>query len=247
MNKFKTLLFFVGLSAIIMSCGDKDDPAPKLEDVQFGLFEEGQTISVPQGIATSSDSHAKAVASTLAQMNVQSYSALFTIPDNANKIDGPIEAANGRMNTNTVTYEWTYDGDAIAYQISELDDSYFFELFIKNAGDDAYYKWFEGTQAKDGKSGSFVILEPSGTTRVVQLEYSFEFRSDGVFFMEYSVPSQDFYWQALVNADNSGSMKYLQGTTVLQEYTWDAAGNGTWTEYDSDGTIVDSGTWTAGS
>lgn len=239
----RNLFVFLFVSAVAISCGDKDDPQPaKLEDVKLGVFET--EITVPEGLKNSTDEHAQTVNEFISQLSQTSnYSAYFEVPEGATKLSGPIQGANGRMNGNVVTYEWAYQGGAIAYQITELDETYLFELFFRTE-DSPYYKWFEGEQTKDGKSGSFVMFNYSDNTVVFQ--YDYEHRNDGSFFLEYDLAGM-YSLQMLVNADKSGYIKSFSSDVISFEYNWDTAGNGTWIEYDESGNQVSTGSWTAGS
>lgn len=239
----RNLFVFLFVSAVAISCGDKDDPQPvKLEDVKLGVFET--EITVPEGLTASTDEHAQAVNDFISQISLtSSYSAYFEVPEGATKLSSPVVGANGRLNGNIVTYEWAYQGGAIAYQITELDEAYLFELFFKT-DDSPYYKWFEGEQAKDGKSGSIVMFNYTDDTVVFQ--YDYEYRSDGSFFLQYDLYGM-YSLQMLVNADKSGYIKSFSSDVISFEYNWDAAGNGNWIQYDESGTQVSTGSWTAGS
>lgn len=243
-TKLKSL-FLLLLAVAAISCGDKDDPAPAqdLKELELTIFEESQKIAVPEGLQSSSDPYAQQVNSMISSISVNSYSAMFTVPDGATQLSEPIEAANGRTNGSSVTWEWSYQGGSIAYQITELDDSYFFEMFFKTDGE-PYYKWFEGEQSKDGRSGSFLILDHTSDTRTVLLTYNYEIRADGSFYLEYISFTQTLKIE--VAADKSGSISQFNGASIMYEYTWAADGSGTWTEYDETGAVVEEGSWTAG-
>lgn len=235
------------LALVAVSCGDKDDPEPSLEEVELAVFSEETKVAIPEGLKNSSSSEAQAVSSMIESMtsSIGAYSSLFTIPDGATKLSSPIEAANGRMAANSVTYEWSYQDGAVAYQITELSDSYFFEIFFKEAGG-PYYKWFEGTQAKDGKSGSFVMLDFTVDTRVEILTYEYEIRNDGSIYGEYNYPSWGYSFIFEVMADGSGYIKSYDNDVIQVEYIWSADGSGNWTYYDESGAVSSTGSWTAG-
>lgn len=235
------------LALVAVSCGDKDDPEPSLEEVELAVFSEENKVAIPSGLKNSSDAKAQQVSQMIEGMTstIGSYSSLFNMPDGAAKVNNPIEGANGRMNGNTVTYEWSYQDGAVAYQITELDDSYYFEYFFKEAGG-PYYKWFEGTQAKDGKSGSFAMLDFTVDTRVEVLTYEYEIRNDGSFYGKYNYTLAGYSFIFEVKADGSGYLKSYNGTAVQIEYLWNADGSGSWTYYNEDGTINSDGIWSAG-
>lgn len=242
----KNLFVLFCLAFIAVSCGDKDDPAPALEEVELAVFSEENKVNIPAGLKNSTDSEAQAVSAMIESMtsSIGAYSALFDMPDGATKVS-PIEAANGRMNANMVTYEWAYQGGAVAYQITELDDSYYFEYFFKEDGG-PYYKWFEGTQTKDGKSGSFVMLDFYASTRVEVFTYEYEVRNDGSVYGEYNYPSFGYSFIFEVKADGSGYIKSYDGTNLQVEYLWNVDGSGSWTYYDETGAVSSTGSWTAG-
>ncbi|MBL6446264.1 hypothetical protein JMN32_08090 [Fulvivirga sp. 29W222] len=242
----KFLVLFC-LALVAVSCGDKDDPEPSLEEVELAVFSEENKVFIPEGLKNASDSEAQAVSAMIESMtsNIGAYSSLFTIPDGATKLASPIEAVNGRMYTNMVTYEWSYQGGSIAYQITEQDNAYFFEIFFKETGG-PYYKWFEGTQAKDGKSGSFAMLDIEAASRVEVFTYEYEIRNDGSIYGEYNYPSFGYSFVFEVLADGSGYIESYENDLLQVEYMWSANGSGSWTYYDESGNVSSSGTWTAG-
>lgn len=237
MKKFRNLLILSGLLIAAISCSDKDEPTP-LKDVEFGLFEE--SIEVPQSMQTSDNQYAQNVNHLISSINPAFYSSFFTVPEGATRVNGTITASNARTSANVVTYEWSSQDMSIAYQITEQTDSYFYEIFIKYDSNADYKKWYEGGQAKDRKSGYFVILDPYATDRSVEIRYDYEIKSDNSFYIEYSSSTDNL--QVLIRADKSGYIKRLENNKVVEEYIWDGTGKGSWTRYNSDGT-VDKVTW----
>ncbi|MEX2336680.1 MAG: hypothetical protein WD555_05360 [Fulvivirga sp.] len=192
-------------------------------------------MAVPEAMASSDNEYAMQVNSMITDIAIGEYSSFFVVPAGATKIDQSISAANARTSVNTVTYEWTSQQGSIAYQITEQTDSYFYEVFIKSAGQE-YYKYYEGEQAKDRKSGHFIVLNPSSDVRSVMIRYDYEIRSDNSLFIKYAFPEQNYNLEILFKADKSGYIKSLLGEDVKVEWNWDGAGNGSRIQYNEDGT-----------
>lgn len=244
--KIREISFVLMLMAALVpgACSDDDSggPGPGLSEVDLLFFEEGGIVTVPEAMASSGDTHAAVASAYVYQFNVVSiYGAFFNVPEGATTSD-PVTAPNSRVSANTTTYVYSYDGNEIAYQITDQGDSYYFELFMKLQGE-SYYKYMDGEQKKDGSEATLHILDTSVDERVVLLSY-YVVRTSNGYTLKMTDNEENYVVDIESNNDLSGSIVVNEDGAVTAEYEWDAAGNGSWKEYGSEGNLLDQGSWT---
>ncbi len=224
-----TLSFFFACKEKTTSSNDDPPATPSLEDVQIEAPEnapdEVQTyvdlangymgLGYGFGSYTSGESDYDNGVWTWSYTNGQ-LTLYVTAEDNG---DG------------TVTWKWIWDGT----------DSY----------GQVYDQWvfLNGTYDKEGKNGQWTMYYTNSVQAVIAAEWSTTaggvknlevnyFEEDGTEILRYVVVS---------NPDNSGSFSYFyeyEGSMILAlQATWNAAGAGSYTTYDTDGTVVSTVTW----
>lgn len=246
MNRFKQIIYLLGIAVFIYSCSKDDEPEAMVdesEDPQIGLFanEDGTgIIQVPQAMAESTDPHAiMATAYVNISTSFSIYGAFFAVPEGATKTNQPITAANGRISGEYTVYEWVgADGSSIAYQYSESGGQELFEIFIKEGGKD-YLKFMEVVQDSDGRSGSMEWFSELG----MSASWTWEFRSDESYFLVFN--SEDEKYEVESNKDLSGNVKFFTNGLLRSEISWDSQGNGVWTDFDEAGLVEEEGEWKA--
>lgn len=243
----KTIRSFACLMAFILliSACSNDEEEPAIEEVpdhQIGLFlnEDGTSvIQVPQAMLQSSDPRAAMAASYVnLSTSFSLYSLFFQIPNGAKKSSQAITAPNGRTAAGVTVYEWSGpDGSSIAYQWSEKGGQDYFEIFIKEAGL-PYLKFMDVLQKKDGSSGLMKLFSEDGP----ELFWTWEKLANESYLLVFS--TEDTRFEVLSNKDKSGTLKFFSDGALQSETTWDSLGNGSWKDYNEDGSLREQGNWT---
>ncbi len=242
------------LAAAIFAVSCSKDEEPSLEKKAISLAENDQVIVAPAALLASDDPQAQLAAGWIMQVNaMSSYLQYFNMPAGAQKSEAPITASNGRVKDagDHVTYVWNdaQSGQSVAFQITEESDRYVFEIFLKlDAGAD-FLKYFHAEEKKDRSNGFMKIYDIFGIygddASVVWINYEWS-RSGNIFNLTMTEYSESF--KVVVTFDQAtkaGTVAYYFDGVKEYLLTWDGAGNGTWTYYNEEGTITESGTWTA--
>lgn len=251
--KISKVLSLIALMAVAISCSkdDEPEPQPNLEEATLSLAENAQVLEVPAELLESDDPYATQVASMISLANGMSSSlALFTPPAGATHTNDIITPVNGRTAaTRALVYTWSDPQyGSVAYQIQDASDKYIFELFIKGVEDDGWYRYLYAEEKKDRSAGHMAMYDALGTesdsrdTELFRWEWSRE--KDN---FSFSMGAGEYlYFTATINTKTkAGSMQFYDGEVMYSEVTWTGAGTGTWTQFDSEGNVVESGEWTA--
>jgi hypothetical protein len=251
MKMTKFLLLAIALFAF--SCSDDDEKASSsLENQALSLTESSTVIVAPSAMQASDDSYAQTAVSYISMANAMSgYLSYFKIPEGSVKSSSRITAANGRaQNTgDVVVYTWhdANSGYSVGYQISEVSDSYVFEIFIILPGETAWLKYFHAEEKKDRSEGFMNIYDIFGVegddTSVVWLAYKWG-RSGDIFTFSVSDHSGDFNFKLAVNEKTkAGNVVYYFDGVKQYEMSWNSDGSGTWAYYDAEGNLDEEGSW----
>lgn len=133
-------LFMGALLSIAFACSDDDDNGPtSLESAKLSFQNADNRISPPAGLRSSENEYAQMALGYIEMANsIGVYAEFMNVPNGATKTSTPITAANGRVSstqTEYLVYIWSDEGyGSVAYQLSEQNDSYVFELFFKGVG-----------------------------------------------------------------------------------------------------------------
>jgi hypothetical protein len=242
--KIKCLLLFVGLFAF--SCSKDQDPSPALESITPIFAQSSAGFHPPSAMTSSHDDYARLAVGYINAANaITSYSSYFQIPAGATKTTTKITATNGRINNSEdfVAYEWLGGqwGDKIALQISEQDDHYTWEIFVK-PGQGNYLKYIHAEENKDKSGGSFKIFniyDINPSSLLLNFAWTRSGDTDKI-----TVIQGNGKVELTVNTKTkAGSLNFYMVNVKLYEMTWDATGNGIWKHFDN-GSLTDSGTWT---
>ncbi len=260
----RTLMVFVMLF-IAAACGDDDDGAsvaPDLDNTEFTFDASEPPIEIPSALSSSTNQEALTINSYLQLANGMSgWLGLLEAPQGATKSNIPVGrkgSKNGRTQEDVVVYTWINDVGSgttftVSYQISESATAYIFETFWKiNDGD--FVRVLYAEESKDELRNGFMevyAFTPFDTDSGVLTEsyfFRYEWNENAAGQFNFSIvdSESDFRIEVVVNPDGSGLLTYELGGTRLYEATWNAAGtSGTYTTYDFDGEVVDSGSWEA--
>lgn len=238
------LLAFIAIGLITACSKDEEaKPEQELKEASFGFDAEDPPIEVPTALETSDNEQAQQIATYLNSINsITTYTSYFNAPDDAEVSNTPINTgtSGGRMSAtqeNVVVYTWTYtQGDesvTYAYQVSEDNQFYYFEYFIKY-NDDPYLSLIKGAESKaDLKEGYLEWFSDYGSDEYL-LRYEWTENADGSFVFNYYASSYTI--ELNIAADGSGTIDYYESGNLFANYTWNAAGTeGSYTTYDSEG------------
>jgi hypothetical protein len=238
-------LIFIALFA----CKSDDEVAPEEQDPIEALEFDAQNppIELPSAMQNSSNQYAATVNGFAASVNaLTTYNGYFQVPEGAEYSTTPITGVNERTAASFRVYTWTASDGVnsltYAYQLSEDNDDYVFEIFYKYNSDN-YYKLLEGRESKgDLRVGSlswYGLEENSG----VIYSYTWEESSDGSFSMVWDALGQRVTFD--IAADGSGLVEVYYDNVIATKITWNAAGTeGTYITY-SDGVAVETINWTS--
>lgn len=242
------------LAAAIFAFSCSKDEEPSLEQKAISLAEGDQVIVAPPALLSSDDPQAQLAASWIMQANaMSSYLQYFNMPAGAQKSEAKITASNGRVKGagDHVTYVWEDEnsGQSVAFQISEESDQYVFEIFLKLEAGADFLKYFHAEEKKDRSEGFMKIYDIFGIygddASVVWINYEWT-RAGDIFNLSITEYSESFHVDITVDQNTkAGSVTYYFDGSKEYTLTWDGAGNGTWAYYNEEGTVTESGTWTA--
>lgn len=245
-----TKLLLIVIALFAFACSDDDDkgskPTKPGTKKPLSLTENDKVIEAPTALLNSNDPQAQMAAAWIAQANAMGgYLALFDVPAGTTKTSTRITASNGRVN-NSGEYEvyiWndTESGYSVAYQVSEESNSYVFEIFIKEQGQD-WLKYFHAEEKKDQSEGFMDVYNVIGEDPS-EIALSYEWGRSGDMFT-FSLQSEGVLIALNVNEKtNAGDIVYEIDGTKQYELNWDTEGNGSWASYDEEGNLTDEGDW----
>ncbi len=240
----KYLLFFL-LILLVVNCSDKNDPvSPEKEKTLPEL--NIKEIEMPQALKNSSDTHAQMARGYISIANsFNVYSYMWNPPTSSNTI-------------NKVQDEWTKtwkdNATGVEIKLVAYDNSTEFGWTVYISGNMEgvtlnNQKVMEAKEIKATKSGSVHFYD--FTTQKKSFSWTYSTNPSGLYTVDYLGYKEDgtlsTKFVITSNPDNSGSLDYyeIDGTTktLAEKITWNADGTGSWTQYDSAGNILDSGSF----
>ncbi len=146
------------------------------------------------------------------------------------------------------TWTWTRtinnQGTVTAKAVKQNDGSYAWTVMVDGTFQDSTYNnWtvLTGTTSADAKSGNWTLYASNTATQVATYQWSVDEQNNMT--SELLNLQENKKVDFVNNADGSGSLMVYQGDTLLFESSWDSTGAGTWKKYDTNGNLVDQGTW----
>jgi hypothetical protein len=240
------------LSAVVIAsaCSDDDDKKSSLESAKLSFTANTKAIEAPEAMQNSDNEYAQMANGWVQVANgMTQYLGYMEAPAGATKSSSRITAGNARAKAggDVLVYTWTDEqtGYSIGYQISEESDKYVFEIFLRESGS-VWVKYFYAEEKKDRSAGLMEIYNIWGdNTSEVIFKYAWT-RSGDILTLTFSDSSDESSLVITVNEKTgAGSVTSFNGNIKTYEMIWDAQGNGTWTYYDAEGNVDDSGTWEA--
>jgi hypothetical protein len=246
-----TKLLLIVVAALAFACS-KDDETPALEKQTLSLAGNAEVIAAPAAMQSSDDPNAQAAAQTIAEIgNMSEYLSLLKPPAGAAKSSDRITPANGRVNAtgDVVVYIWEDEQfGKIGYQISETSDSYVFEVFMMYTGQTQWLRYFHAEEKKDKSQGFLKVYDIWGFTSedpsTLLLSYNWSLSGDTLTFTMTDHIDNSTAKVIFNQKTKAGSIVITVQGVKDYEMFWDAAGNGSWVDYDEEGNAIDEGSWT---
>ncbi|WP_424963990.1 hypothetical protein [Ekhidna sp.] len=245
-----TLLLAVFALLFSISCGSDDEETVDLSDVEFAFDVSNPPIdqTVITNLNNSGDQNALQISSNLTAANAMTgWLALFNQPSGSQQSSVPIGTCGGKAVVYTYTANSGSDTFTVAYQICETSSAYIFQIFFSQNGSDPEL-FIYAEQSKSANEGYMEVygsaIGVSEVESVPVIRYTWEENTDGSFNFVVTDSNSGFVIDIDVNADNSGELSYTIDGSLYYEATWNATGSaGTYTYYNTDGSVSSSGTW----
>ncbi len=231
MKKYlKTTLVFLIMGLFFASCSKKNPTEPENPEAKQLII---KTVDVPEAMKKVSDAKAS---TTVAYVNMtngfKAYTILFQVPQTANSTGN--------------TYTWTRGALTITMKYSEEGDNLSWKLVLNGTENGiTYNNWvsMEALQTADQKNGWMKIYEENST--VVESEWTWTTNANGQysFIMQSNSDNEISKIEIKSNPDKSGELYFYTNNVLISKTIWDKDGNGQWWEYDEQGNLLNSGSW----
>ena len=231
--KILLLLFFTGL--LLSSCSKDSSTEPEKTEPEKTEAKPLtiKTVDVPEAMKKVSDAKAS---TTVAYVNLansfNAYTALFQVPQGAN--------SSGN------TYTWSRDGLSITMYYTEESDNLSWKLVFNGTEDGTVYNnWvaMEASQSADQKNGWMKIYEENSTAVASEWTWTTDSNGQYSFIMQSKGGEGTSKIVVKSNPDKSGELNFYTNNVRTSKTTWDKDGNGQWWEYDAQGNLLNSGSW----
>jgi hypothetical protein len=231
----------------LLACGSDDEvitPDDTELIIALSFSAQNPPVNVPGPLNASNNQRAKEIVDILRSANaITLYDSYFNVPDDAQISKTPV-AGSTFQSANTTVYSWIFnDGSQFvntAYQISEVEGDHKFEIYFDYG--DGLAKSLEGKESSNELHNGFLLDYGLNGSNQVQLDYQWSESSSLGF--NISLVNAGRHIEIKVEADNSGSAEVFIDNIPSRSYKWNGAGtSGTYTEYDSNGIVSQSGEW----
>lgn len=250
-NLLKKYLILALSMVVMIACSDDNDPIPNTPNTpqtpfSLNIFDDASFVSVPNSMIQSGDAKASTAAAYVTVANgFLLFNAFFTPPAGLQPSSEKISAINGRATFDFTVYKWTDGaGNGIAYQYSVQNGKHIVEVFIMSNGAD-YLKFIHAEQDENGSQGTMRFLDADGTDpSLVSFVYTWSISSIGIRNLILEDTEGSLKVDINSNPDLSGDMRVFENGSLTGSFAWDGAGNGSWIEYNANGSVADQGSWT---
>jgi len=197
----------------------------------------GTTVTVPPGMANSSDPNAAMASAYIGMANgIAGHGGMFTPPTRAAATDGP-----------PWEYSWSQGGLTVTLIIDETDTMYTWDVYIDGTVDQEVfdnYHFYSAWSLLDESCGglTFFAYDGQGT---IEWEWCTDVLGVYTMTMTYSDGADTVVIDITVNQDGSGEITLAVNSVTIFQVIWDALGNGEWWTWDDGGTPTGNGTWDA--
>lgn len=234
-GRYFLLLLALGFVTGMASCKKDDDDGNNNTETDEPFVTSASTFSDPNALP---------IATELQTTNTEAYGYALTPKTQLQAFSSfmlvPATAQYSTPKTGPGTYTWNYQGYQGVYTITDGGSQWDFSYVWTIQG--STYLDINGWEKKDGSAG-FLQWEFDATERYTidwsatsQGGYSIDtkFISGGVV---------DSRYVGVYNSDGSGSIDYFSEGDLYYTASWNASGSGTYTSYNSDGSVADSGSF----
>ncbi|NTW49399.1 MAG: hypothetical protein HGB19_06680 [Chlorobiales bacterium] len=236
---------------LLFGCSDNDDSSSGGGNNNQLPSVGVQTITVPSAMKNSSNSYAQMAVGYINLANgFSAYTAGLTPPGNATvKTVSSTGLGMLEVATTTKTYTWTYSGLTYKLIFEETATNYSWTVIYDGTlgsgqGSITFNNQtiLTATQLKDGSGGNLVVYYDTAHPTTATLEYVWT-KIAGVYTGTITIGVAKY--EVVVNTNGSGHITFWSDTALHYVFyaTWTAAGSGTWTTYQTNGTSTGSGTW----
>ncbi len=165
------------------------------------------------------------------------YSAIFT------------QAGTPKQSGNTWTWTISGSGYTLTFSAAQSDTTYQWKDVINgNYQGTSYTSWtaFTGSETESGSNGNWTLYNQNTTTLFAQVSWTTDPSGNlsGNITTYDSTGAQSNKYDFVNNKDNSGSLEqFTTGTNPVLKVVWTSSGTGQWWEYDDQGNVTKSGSW----
>ncbi len=165
------------------------------------------------------------------------YTALFT------------QAGTPKQSGSTWTWSINGSGYTITFSATKSDTTYqWTDIINGNYQGTSYSNWtaFAGAETESGSNGNWTLYNQNAKTMFAQVSWTTDASGNltGDIVTYDSTGAQSGKYVFVNDKDNSGSLEqYTTGTNPILKVVWTSSGTGQWWEYDDQGDIIRSGSW----
>lgn len=230
------------LPIIFISCSSDDDNpiGSNPEDEPVLVIEP---IEIPEALQNSNSPGAQRAVMYMSMANSFTAFSAFMSPPPGN---------SALQKTNGVEEDWEHtwtDGTlSITMRVYESGGYNYWTTTLNGTdGNTVYTNWLmlEARQTMDASSGYLKMFDDNTT----DLTFNWEWATDPAGNVTMSMSGYEdgvaaFLIEVVANADESGNTKFYEPiSSLIYDISWTSNGNGTYTQYDRNGNVVDSGSW----
>ena len=224
-----TLLLLVAVLSGIIGCLEKNANNPENavpEIPQLVLFRGPSSSAVPEALKNSIEEFNAKMATGYTYLSIATISS---------------------PNENDNHYVWQVSAGGFTAEIEAIkEDENTVSWTVTISGSDgshSYDNWvaLQGTSNMEGTEGSWHIFAENSTNELGVFSWSVD--DSGVKTGTFQATGENYTYEIINNPDGSGSFIKREGTVKVYEAVWDASGKGSWTLWDTQGNVQDSGSW----
>jgi hypothetical protein len=238
---------------LIFSCTKKDDIVEEIDFTTYRIFGDTSVLTIPESLANSTNNEAKYLWFSVNDLinRIKKYKdTTFKLPTSFETTDyviGPVYN-NDSIIDQSATYKYNNpvnQHEQNILQFSTKGEWSYFEKFTNCIwwfcpGGENWNPQINGYQYKD-KSVGYLIIDHIGYATI----YKWKKTANSVSIRitdTYNCSNTEYTFNYV---DKSGSRKSYScyWDRCFRETNWNNDGGGNWFQYDSDGTILNSGNW----
>lgn len=207
-------------------------------------------ISIPaplQAAANANPGGGAAIAvSYITQVNAMAAFATYFTPPSVAPGPRPVRRPESFAAGANDSVTWT-DGQVTVTVVTQIIEGSVTTFSVRLDGSEggttySNFEYISGYFFPDGSEGDFNIYHPSSPT-VPITRWAWSRDPSNALIMTYMEFTANTLITIGVNTDGSGSIGYSYSNHVQYAAVWASDGSGSWSFYDNQGNVTDSGTW----